>query len=150
MKTKDITEIFTIIDDEDITIDGTLAAWVDPNHLSWDNRFGEPPQIQKWVKAKEKTVSDHGIYKFHFDCGRMGSLDGLFCALKSDVVKIIGKEVYFGEVLGKHSEVYGTIEADDLKLVTDDQEVVDLFLENNLGSGFDPFDYLNEEGSEDE
>ena len=77
MKTKDITEIFTIIDDEDITIDGTLAAWVDPNHLSWDNRFGGLPQIQKWVKAKEQIISEHGIYKFHFDCGRMGSLDRL-------------------------------------------------------------------------
>jgi hypothetical protein len=142
MKTKDINELYTIIDEEEIAIDGTLVAWVDPSHLSWDNRFGESPQIQKWVKAKERAISEYGIYRFYFDCGRQGSLDGLFCALKSDIANLIGTEVYFGEVLGKHSEIHGVIEADYLGLITDDQAVVNLFLENNLSSGYNPLDYL--------
>ena len=50
------------------------------------------------------------IYQFHWDCGRMGDIAGLFVASKQDVQDAIGKEIYFGEVLGKHSEVYGTLD----------------------------------------
>ena len=39
------------------------------------------------------------------DFGRMGELQGLFVAEELDVQDLIGKEVYFDEVLGKHSEI---------------------------------------------
>lgn len=43
---------------------------------------------------------------------------------------MLGREVYFGEIWGKHSEVYGTIEESDFKLI-EDKKVVDKFLKSN-------------------
>ena len=88
------------------------------------------------------------IYVFYWDCGRMGSLDGLFVAEESDIEKVIGKEVYFGEVLGKHSEIYGMLEESDLTVKTDDQEFIRKFIDIfDMGtiSGYNPLDYYKEE-----
>lgn len=87
------------------------------------------------------------LYSFYADCGRQGSLDGLFIARQSDVDEAIGKHLYFGEVLGKHSEVEGTLEAREIELVSNDQEKV-LWLLGLLGanvSGFNPLDYISED-----
>lgn len=54
------------------------------------------------------------LYKFYWDCGRQGDVEGLFFADEETVNKSIGSQVYFGEILGKHSEVYGTLEEDAL------------------------------------
>jgi len=87
------------------------------------------------------------IYKFDWDCGRMGDLSGLFIADSAEIEKLIGKEIYFGEVLGKHSEVSGTLDKDDLTVQTDDQEFIKKF-EKLIGtgtiSGFNPLDYYDE------
>lgn len=91
------------------------------------------------------------IYKFHIDCGRMGDLDGVFSADSEDVQKLIdsGKEVYFGEVLGKHSEVIKVIKAEHLEQITTDAKFIELFDTYGLSNGFNPFDYL-EDSEEDE
>lgn len=86
-----------------------------------------------------------GLYKFNFDCGRQGSLNGAFIADSAEVESLIGKEVYFGEALGKHSDVYGTIDEIDITLVTDDEQVVSTLKEAKFSVGYDPFDYLDEE-----
>ncbi len=82
-----------------------------------------------------------GVYKFYWDCGRMGELAGVFVATSAAVAGIQGKSVYFGEVLGKHSEIEGTIEASDISLVSDDPAVVAVIEQHNLSSGFNPLDY---------
>ncbi len=86
-----------------------------------------------------------GIYKLSFDCGRMGELNGVFVDTDIRVAKLIesGVDVYFGEVLGKHSEIFGPIEQRDIKLVTEDETTVKAFEENNLENGFNPFDYTH-------
>lgn len=94
------------------------------------------------------------LYSFYWDCGRMGNLQGLFIAEQSEVDKILGKEVYFGEVLGKHSEVYGEIGDSDIEVVSEDQEKVE-WLEKLLGStvsGYNPLDYYEEteDGNEED
>lgn len=93
------------------------------------------------------------LYSFYWDCGRSGGLSGLFIAEESEVQKILGKEVYFGEVLGKHSEIYGTVDIDDIEEVSSDTEKVE-WLENLLGStisGYNPLDYFEpDEDEEDE
>ena len=88
-------------------------------------------------------MSKKGIYKLDVSVGRMGDLDGVFVATKEQVDTLINDEiiVYFGEVLGKHSEVYGGIEKHEIKFITNDKVVVDLFVDNDLSNGFDPFDY---------
>lgn len=107
----------------------------------------------EFVKLKGQNMKK--LYSFYWDCGRMGNLQGLFIAEESDVEKILGKEVYFGEVLGKHSEVYGTVDAENIEVVSSDTEKVE-WLESILGStvsGYNPLDYYDpcddEEDSED-
>ncbi len=81
------------------------------------------------------------LYKFHWDCGRNGDLDGVFIAEPEEIEALIGKEIYFGEVLGKHSEIHGTLEADDLEVLTDDQDFINKAFEYKLVIGFNPLDY---------
>ena len=85
-----------------------------------------------------------GVYKFYWDCGRMGKLDGVFIATDDTIKIAIGKEVYFGEVLGKHSEIYGILDKGDVQLVSDDPVVVEIMEEHGLCSGYDPLEYIEE------
>lgn len=64
------------------------------------------------------------LFMFHCDCC-YGALYGLFKATQEEVNNIIGKYVYFGEVLGKHSEVDGKISEDDISLFSDDPAIVE-------------------------
>ena len=88
------------------------------------------------------------LYKFEWDKS-YGLLAGLFIEDESIVNDAIGKEVFFGEVLGKHSEVYGTLEECDLEvLVSDEKEVEELEKYNFIpfGSfGYNPLEYIYEE-----
>lgn len=86
---------------------------------------------------------EKGLYKLNFNCGRSGSLEGLFVANIADVDFLIEKgwEVYFGEVLGKHSEVCGPIEEVDIKLVSTDEAVIKVITDNELENGHNPFHY---------
>lgn len=94
----------------------------------------------------------NNLYSFYVDCGRMGSLDGLFIATQEEIDKAIGKYMYFGEVLGKHSEVEGNLEAHEIKLVSDDQEKVDWLLEllGESVSGFNPLEYIQDSDEDEE
>lgn len=89
----------------------------------------------------------NNLYSFYVDCGRQGSLDGLFITTQEEVDKAIGKEMYFGEVLGKHSDVQGTLEAHEITLVSTDQDKVQWLLEllgTNV-SGFNPLEYISQD-----
>jgi hypothetical protein len=89
------------------------------------------------------------IYKFYWDCGRQGYLSGIFVADKNEVENAIGQRLYFGEVLGKHSEVYGELEASDLEMVSDSPSDIEVFERLDLTSGRNPLNYLPEEEDED-
>ncbi len=81
------------------------------------------------------------LYKFHWDCGRMGDLEGLFFASPEEVEELEGKEVYFGEVLGKHSEVFGIIEPGEISIVQNITEETRKELFSAFGetvSGYNP------------
>ena len=86
---------------------------------------------------------ENAVYKLNLDCGRMGSLEGLFIAQKEHVTKLIESKinVYFGEVLGKHSEVYCAIGENDIVMVSDASEVIKVIEEFELSNGHNPFDY---------
>lgn len=83
------------------------------------------------------------VYKLNFDCGRQGSLTGVFVADTELVEILMEKEiqVYFGEVLGKHSEVYGSIDEGEIIEVSRDPAVVSLIQDNDLETGYNPFEY---------
>ena len=85
------------------------------------------------------------LYKFYWDCGRSGYLEGLFVATEDEINNALGSEAYFGEVLGKHSEVYGTIEEGDIKkldISPESVEEVSKYL-GSTWSGFNPLNYVN-------
>lgn len=93
-------------------------------------------------------MEGYSLFKFYWDCGRMGDLEGLFFAKQSDVDKLIGKEIYFGEVLGKHSEVYGNIEKEDITKINVTSDVVAELKKNfkhDTISGYNPLDYYEGE-----
>lgn len=86
------------------------------------------------------------LYKFNLDCGRMGELEGIFTATDNELSKIKGKHIYFGEVLGKHSEIF--VDDFDLSLITpisDDQSFVNKYDEIVGSIGFNPLDFYEEE-----
>lgn len=64
------------------------------------------------------------LYRWHVDYGRMGDLEGLFVAEDYDLQAALGKTVYLGEVLGKHSEVTFTLEPRLVTRVTDDPDFI--------------------------
>lgn len=88
------------------------------------------------------------LYKFEWDCGRMGEIEGLFIAEETEVNKSIGSYVYFGEILGKHSEVSGPLEEKDFTAISEDQDLIDqlssIFTHSSL-CGYNPLDYINED-----
>ena len=93
------------------------------------------------------------LYQMFWDCGRMGDIDGLFVADEQAVSDLIGKDIYFGEVLGKHSDIAGTLEEDDLTIKSDDPVFINKLVEvigSDSISGFNPFDYYDEDQDEEE
>jgi hypothetical protein len=91
----------------------------------------------------KKTKGKKGVYRLNFNCGRMGELTGVFIATDQQVNKLISSKiaVYFGEVLGKHSEVFGKIDTNNISLISDIPDVVKVVREHKLVSGYNPFHY---------
>ena len=98
------------------------------------------------------------LYSFYLDCGRMGEIGGLFVADPKIVSDALGKEMNFGEALGKHSEVYDTFDEDQIEMLSDDQDkiqwligVVGATTSCSSISGYNPLDYIvDDEDDEDE
>lgn len=113
-------------------------------------RGGEFELIEDMSEYEESDITlllppkvDH-LYKFHWDCGRMGSVDGLFIADEATITAALGQPVHFGEILGKHSEIYGVLEMSDLRVVTSSPEVIAILRKEigNTVSGYNPLSYL--------
>lgn len=84
------------------------------------------------------------LYKFCWDYGRMGCIEGLFVAMEDKVKSIIGKELFLGEALGKHSEVYGVLEEEHIEKINLDSTSVEK-VAKHLGdtwSGYNPLEYV--------
>lgn len=93
-----------------------------------------------------------GLYEFYWNCGRSGHLSGLFIEDEEVVRNLVGSKLYFGEVLGKHSEIYGTWDEGDVELISDDQEKIEWLqglMKGKTISGFNPVEYVQDEGDEE-
>lgn len=85
-----------------------------------------------------------GIYNYKWDCRRMGTVESTFIATEAEVQAIVGKQVNFGEILGKHSEIYGEIEESEITLVSQNPEAIKIVESLDiLPTGHNPFWYLN-------
>jgi hypothetical protein len=86
------------------------------------------------------------LWRFYWDCGRSGDVEGLFVATEERVDNLIGQRVDFGEILGKHSEVYGVIDEADIEKIDMDEETIEKvckILGTNWG-GYNPLDYVDD------
>lgn len=87
------------------------------------------------------------IAEFHWDCGRQGDVTGTFICDKGELDNAFGSSVDFGEILGKHSEVYGTLDEVDITIKSDNQQFISLFEEimgEGWSSGYNPLHYIEE------
>ena len=83
------------------------------------------------------------LYRFDAYFGRMGSLRGTFVADEKAVEAAIGRRVYFGEALGKHSEIWiDALKPEHVRPLTDDAAFVAKFEEYGCGSGYNPLSYI--------
>lgn len=83
------------------------------------------------------------LYKMNFDCGRQGSLEGVFIADTKDVEYLVNNKVcvYFGEVLGKHSDIRGTVDKNEIKRITTNKNAIKVVEDYGLENGYNPFKY---------
>lgn len=89
------------------------------------------------------STDNRQLYRFTFDCGRQGTLEGVFFADPDKVARAIGRGVHFGEALGKHSEIYGTLDAEEVTLLDVGEDLAVLRRHAGLiTSGYDPLEYV--------
>ena len=84
------------------------------------------------------------LYRFYENCGRMGDLEGIFFFFLKEIEDDIGLLVYFGEVLGKHSDISVEITKNNIKKIDADQDFIDKA--NSLGiipTGYNPLEYFD-------
>lgn len=89
------------------------------------------------------------IFKFELSCGRMGYLSGVFIADTAEVAGVIGKTIYFGEVLGKHSDISADID-DEITLLSQDPTDVETVERLGLECGINPLNYYEPEDDEED
>jgi len=95
----------------------------------------------------DAPTSGKVLARFHWDCGRMGHVEGLFVTTPQALQAAYGKHVYFGEILGKHSDISGPLGEGDIRILTDDADFL-AKLETFVGAdvaGYNPLNYLAEE-----
>ncbi len=85
-------------------------------------------------------------YAFHVDCGRGGELHGQFLLNAEEQLlleDLYGRDVSFGEVLGKHSDVTVHMTRKHITLITEDQVFLAraVALNIDLDSGFNPLQH---------
>jgi hypothetical protein len=101
-------------------------------------------EVYRDLETRFKEILDgakdykYCLWNFEWDVRRQGIVEGTFLATKEQVENIQGQHVSFGEIRGKHSDIYGTIEEGEITLVSDDPFVV----MDSESSGYNPFDYL--------
>ena len=99
---------------------------------------------------KGKNSMEKVLVKYNEDFYYV-DMSGLFICTKEELETLKGREVYFGETLGKHSEVTTNDAYDYCEIISEDQDLIHdlltVFGSNNI-SGYNPLDYVEE--SEDE
>ena len=68
---------------------------------------------------------------------------GLFIEDKEKVEWLLREkpEIYFGEISGKHSDISGALDEDDIQMITDDPDELKVIERLELEHGINPFWY---------
>ena len=88
---------------------------------------------------------EQNLYRFYKVCGRMGFIQGFFLASQVEIDDLMGKDIYFGEALGKHSSISCIMNSDTISLISSDPIFIDKAKECGLiPNGHNPLNYLEE------
>ena len=123
----------------------------------WCFRVHPQPHIELGFERGYRVQTDSPatgkiLVEFGLDCGRAGSVEGLFVTTVRDLILSIGKEAYFGEILGKHSEVSTTLTWDHYRIISASAGDIDNVLAVvgcETISGWNPLQYLREKEGEE-
>lgn len=92
----------------------------------------------------------YNLYRFFWDGGRAGQIESLFFATPEQIDNLIGKTIYLGDVLGKHSDVSGTVEVGDIKKIELSKKTLEemhIILTDSV-CGYNPLTYLDDDDDE--
>ena len=90
------------------------------------------------------------IYSYYEEFGRMGELSGVFVSTDEALLAKKGQLAYFGEVLGKHSDIFTDEWFDHVECLTDDQDFIKKAIKYGLvRSGINPLEYIDDFGDEE-
>lgn len=88
------------------------------------------------------------LVKYELDC-YYGKIEGIFVTTKEELEASYGETAYFGEVLGKHSEVEDYLSKESFEIVTTDTDAVDAFkCTVGFGFGYNPLEYITDYSEE--
>lgn len=109
--------------------------------------------------CNEVKVKDENLVLFKMEWGSRRGFDGILEEIvlpkkNVEIIKkhIIGKEIYFGEIAGKHSEIYGKLEESETKVIEDPEKIEDFLRKNPSGHSYNHSflytysDYANDGG----
>lgn len=82
------------------------------------------------------------LYKFSYE-GR-NTIESTFTATPEEIDWIVGQDIWFGDIWGKHSSVQLTMEAENFIVTSEDPAFISQFKETVGTTGECPFDYLDE------
>lgn len=92
------------------------------------------------------------LYQYHEDYGRMGSIEGLLILTDEQIEKYKNAELWWDELLGKHSEGYFNFSDETLIPLDIPEDIVEILykkLGNVLSGPFD-LEYFDEQIQESE
>lgn len=86
------------------------------------------------------------LWKYKIDyC--YGYVEGLFIATELQINKLVNNTIYFGEIMGKHSEVEIEFENGDFTKIDLDSKTIENItkLLGNTWSGYNPLEFLDDD-----
>ena len=84
-------------------------------------------------------MTTNKLYAYNYDCGRMGEIEGTFISNDETLNKLKDKTAYFGEALGKHSDIADYDWFDNVTELTDDQDFITKAIEYGIAHfGYSP------------
>lgn len=120
---------------------------VDAVSIELPDYFAPKPMSSSIEGSLDSSVATDSpaLWRFHWPMGRQGDVEGVFVATHGEIKAALGLRVYFGDILGKHSDVHGMLEEQDLTMLTDDPTGVASFQRYVRSTGYNPLEYLEEE-----
>jgi len=95
-------------------------------------------------RCNSASVTDENKVLVHMSWPSSRNFDGIDESIvmpKQNALRmkeiISGKTIYFGEINGKHSDIYGELEPEEINIIEDQEQVVNFLKDNPSGHDYD-------------